>query len=316
MLLGITACSGGGKTENDPREAGAARTATPPGQSTAAGVVRVDGSSTVYPITQEAKSGFSRLNADVRVLIGVHGTTGGFSRYLSGEVDIINASRVATPEEETRARENALDWTSFVVGYDGITVVVNPTNTFVDALSVQQLKQLFEPESRVHTWRDLDPRWPDRKINLYVPDQESGTFDFFTETIVGQLDAQRTDTKTSADDSTLVKDVAGDPDGLGYFGFAYYNSNKADIRAVPIRRAPGEPAVTPTLSTLLKREYTPLGRPLFIYVKNEAMKRPEVAEFVHYYLEQVEELATLAGYVPPSSEDLRSNVRALESLIK
>ncbi len=271
-----------------------------------------DGSSTVYPITHEAKSSYGRVNSNTQVLVSIHGTTGGFARYLSSEVDIVNASRPATADEESKARENDLAWTPFVVGYDGVTVVVNTTNTFVKDLSVEQLKRLFEPQSTVHTWNDLDPAWPDRAIHLYVPDTESGTFDFFTEAIVGKVDSQREDVKTSVDDGTLVKDVAGDPDGLGYFGFSYYSANKADIRAVPIRPQSNAPAVMPDLDTLLRRQYTPLGRPLFIYVKKAAMARPEVSAFVRHYLKNVEELATLAGYVPPSAEDVAANGRALQ----
>jgi phosphate transport system substrate-binding protein len=310
-VVALAGCGEGGVSEGGPRAGTGSNAVAAEGPS---GVVVADGSSTVYPITHAAKGSYERANPNAQVIVGVHGTTGGFTRYLSGDVDVVNASRAATPDEQARAREKGLDWTPFLVGHDGVTVVVNPTNRFVKDLSVEQLKRLFEPGSSIRSWKDLDPSWPDRKINLYVPDEDSGTFDFFTEAIVGKVDAQRTDVKTSADDGTLVKDVGGDPDGLGYFGFSYYGANKGDVRAVPIRRTAESPPVPPELETLLRREYVPLGRPLYIYVKNDAMRRPEVAEFVRHYLENVEELATMAGYVPPSDEDVAANARALAAL--
>lgn len=278
------------------------------------GRIVIDGSSTVYPISHEAKAAYERRMPNVEVLVSIHGTTGGFTRYLKGEVDIIDASRPAHADEERKARELGLDWTPLTVGYDGVTVVVNRTNNFVKALSVDQLRRLFDPKSTIKTWKELDPSWPDRAIKLYVPDRDSGTFDFFTEAINGAPGAQRSDTVTSADDGTLAKDIGGDPDALGYFGFAYYAANKGDIRAIPIQANADADAVEPLLETLIARKYIPLGRPLYVYVKNKSMARPEVADFVTYYSENVSELASLAGYVPPSDEDLAANKSALAAL--
>ena len=198
----------------------------------------------------------SQVNPKVNVVVDNHGTGGGFSRYLKGEVDIVDASRPAKPDEEAKAKAQGIDWTRFLVGYDGITVVVNPKNDFVKALTVAQLKALWEPESKVKTWKDLDPSWPDRKIVLYCPDNDSGTFEFFTEAIVGKARSQREDVQASSDDNILVKGVAGDRDGLGYFGYAYYAANKDKLRAVPIkderrrarrsRRAPRRSSTRPT----------------------------------------------------------------------
>ncbi len=190
------------------------------------GTVLVDGSSTVFRISKAAQEGFNRVNPDVTVVVDNHGTGGGFDRYLQGEVDIVDASRAAKSDEEAKAKAQGIDWTRFLVGYDGITLVVNPKNDFVKSLTVDQLKAIWEPGSKVKTWKDVDPSWPDRKIILYSPDDDSGTFEFFTEAIVGKAKSQRDDVQPSSDDNTLVNGVAGDPDGLGYFGYAYFAANK------------------------------------------------------------------------------------------
>jgi phosphate transport system substrate-binding protein len=182
-------------------------------------------------------------------------------------------------------------------------------------LTTDQLRRLFEPESKIKTWKDLHASWPERTIRLYVPDEESGTFDFFTEVVNGRAGVQRSDIERSKDDGTLVNDIAGDPDGLGYFGFAYFAANKADLRAVPIQDGEGDEAVEPSLPSILAGRYHPLGRPLFIYVKTAALARPEVADFVRYYLEHIQDLTTQAGYVPPSEANLAENARALEAVV-
>ena len=172
------------------------------------------------------------------MVVDNHGTGGGFSRYLEGEVDIVDASRAAKPDEESKAKAQGIEWTRFLVGYDGITLVVNPKNDFVKSLSVEQLKAIWAPASKVKTWKDVDPAWPDRKIILYSPDNDSGTFEFFTEAIVGKAKSQRDDVQQSSDDNTLVNGVAGDPDGLGYFGYAYYAANRDKLRAVAVQNGP------------------------------------------------------------------------------
>jgi phosphate transport system substrate-binding protein len=272
--------------------------------------VQVDGSSTVFRISDRAREAFSEVDPKVNVIVDNHGTGGGFGRYLKGEVDVVDASRAATEEEELKAKTQALDWTRFVVGYDGITLVVNKDNDFVKELSVAQLKTLFEPESKVKTWKDLNSAWPDRKIILYTPDKDSGTFEYFTEAITAK-GKQRADVQPSSDDNFLVKGVSGDADGLGYFGYAYYAAHKSTLRAVPIKPKDDAPAVEPNLETILKKTYSPLARPLYIYVKKSSMKRPAVAAFVSYYLDHVEELAKSAKYVPPTEEDRAANKKAL-----
>ena len=288
--------------------------ASAPGGSKSAGSVEntvdVDGSSTVFRISDRAREAFAEVDPKVNVIVGNHGTGGGFGRYLKGEVDVIDASRAATEDEELKAKTQGIDWTRFVVGYDGIAVVVNKGNDFVKELSVAQLKQLFEPESKVKTWKDLNPAWPDRKVILYTPDKDSGTFEYFTEAIT-KKGQQRGDVQASADDNFLVKGVSGDLDGLGYFGFAYYSANASTLRVVPIKAKDDAPAVEPNLDTILKKTYTPLARPLYIYVKKTSLRRPAVSAFVKYYLDHIEDLTKKAGYVPPTEEDRASNAKGL-----
>jgi phosphate transport system substrate-binding protein len=281
---------------------------------TPAAQIIVDGSSTVYRISMAAQKAFNKINPKVTVVVNNHGTGGGFGRYLDGEVDIVDASRPAKADEETKAKAQGIDWTCFVVGMDGITLVVNSKNDFVKALSVEQLKAIWQPDSKVKTWKDVDPSWPDRKIVLYSPDSDSGTFDFFTEAIVGKTKSQRDDVQPSADDNILVNGVAGDPDGLGYFGYAYYAANKDKLRAVAIKNTPDASPVLPSPDTIADKSYKPLSRPLFIYVKNSAARRPEVAEFVKFYLDNVEQLAVKGGYDAPTAADKSANQEAIGKL--
>jgi phosphate transport system substrate-binding protein len=274
-------------------------------------VVVVDGSSTAFRISRAAQELYASVNPDVLVVVNNHGTGGGFGRYLQGEVDVVDASRLAKPEEEAKAKAQGIDWTRFVVGYDGITVVVNPKNDFVKSLSAAQLKALWEPGSQVKTWKDLDPSWPDRTIVLYCPDHDSGTYEFFIEAIIGKDRGQRTDVQASADDNTLVSGVAGDAQAIGYFGYAYYASNADQLRAVPIQAGPDAEVVAPSPETILSKTYQPLSRPLFIYVKKSALRRPEVADFVKYYLDNVADLAKKAGYVAPTADDIAANQAVL-----
>jgi phosphate transport system substrate-binding protein len=290
--LALAGCGGGGPPRGGDSE-----------------TVVIDGSSTVYRISTAAQEGFAGVDDKVEVVVGNSGTGGGFTRYLRDEVDIVDASRLARPEEEARAREQGLDWLRFLVGYDGITLVVHPRNDFVKDLSVEQLKRLWEPDSRVKTWKDLDPSWPDRQIKLYSPDDKSGTFEFFTEAVVGKAKSQRKDVQPSSDDNILVRGVAGDPDAIGYFGFAYYKANEKTLRAVPIRKDKDAPAVAPSPESILSKTYAPLSRPLFVYVKKKSYRRPGVAAFVTYYLDHVADLATRARYVAPTAADIQANAQ-------
>jgi phosphate transport system substrate-binding protein len=275
----------------------------------------VDGSSTVFRISKAAQEDFSSVNSGVTVVVDNHGTGGGFGRYLKGEVDIVDASRLAKPDEESLAKAQGIEWTRFIVGYDGITLVVNPKNDFVKSLTVEQLKTIWAPASKAKTWKDIDPSWPARKIILYSPDNDSGTFEFFTEAIVGKLKSQREDVQQSSDDNTLVNGVAGDVDGLGYFGYAYYADNKDKLRAVAVQNGSNAQPVLPSPATIADKSYAPLSRPLFIYVKNSAIGRPEVAQFLRYYLDNAEELASKVNYDPVTAADKAANQEALAKLL-
>jgi len=273
--------------------------------------VVVDGSSTVFRISKAAQEAYSESNPDISVVVDNHGTGGGFSRYLQGEVDIVDASRDAKPDEASRAKAQGIEWTRFLVGYDGITVVVNPKNDFVKSFTVGQLKKVWAPDSKVTTWKDIDPSWPARKLVLYSPDTDSGTFEFFTEAVVGKAKSQREDVQASSDDNTLVNGVAGDPDGLGYFGYAYYAANKSKLRALPVQNGDDAKAVMPGPETVLDKSYAPLSRPLYIFVKKTALRRPEAAGFVKFYLSHARKFAAKAGYVAPTAEDDAANAAAL-----
>jgi len=275
----------------------------------------VDGSSTVYRISLAAQKAFNKINPEVTVVVDNHGTGGGFGRYLQGDVDIVDASRAAKPEEESKAKAQGIEWSRFFVGYDGITLVVNPKNDFVQSLTVEQLKAIWQPGSKVMTWKDVDPSWPDRKIVLYSPDNDSGTFEFFTEAIVGKAKSQRDDVQPSSDDNTLVNGVAGDRDGLGYFGYAYYGANKDKLRAVAVKNGADAQPVLPSPATIADKSYKPLSRPLFIYVKNSAARRPEVAQFLKFYLDNVAELSVTGGYDPPTAVDTAANQEVLAKLL-
>jgi phosphate transport system substrate-binding protein len=273
--------------------------------------VVVDGSSTVYRISREAQLDFQKVAPEIEVPVANHGTSGGFERYLAGEVDVIDASRDAKPEETEQSQSKGLEWTRFLIGYDGITVVVNPKNQFVMALSVPQLKALYAPESKVTHWSDLDPAWPHEKIILYAPDTSSGTFDYFTEEVVGKgIKKHRRDTQPSEDDNQLVAGVAGDDFAIGYFGFPYYKSNEKRLRAVPIRETTDSEPVEASRENIISKAYRPLARPLYIFVKNASLKRPSVAKFVKHYLDNCDRLATKAGYVPPTEADRLANEAA------
>jgi phosphate transport system substrate-binding protein len=284
-----------------------------PGSAGGGGSIIIDGSSTVFRISREAQLDYRNVDSSTRVTVANHGTGGGFDRYFQGEVDIIDASRDAKPEETSKAEAGGMPWNRFIVAYDGITVVVNPKNDFVKELSVEQLKSLFAPDSTATTWKDIDPSWPDRKIVLYAPGTASGTFEFFTEAIVGKgIKTNRRDVQASEDDNTLVTGVSGDVDAIGYFGYAYYAANKDKLRAVPIREGEG-PAVEPTEATVLDGSYTPLSRPLYIFVKNQVLKRPDGAKFVKHYLDNAARFASAAGYVPPTADDTAANAAAFTS---
>lgn len=260
------------------------------------GNVRVDGSSTVFPITEAVGEEFQRLHSEVRVTVGISGTGGGFKRYVLGETDINDASRPIKDSEMATAREHGIESIELPVAFDGLSVMVNPSNTWVDHLTVDELKRIWQAGSTVKTWADIRPNWPAQKITLYGPDTDSGTFDYFTEVITGQGSC-RADYTASADDNVLVTGISGDKNALGYFGYAYYVENKGKLKLVPIDGGGGKGPVTPSETTINNGSYAPLSRPLFIYVSKSAAARPEIQAFVKFYLENAAQLASEVGYV-------------------
>lgn len=261
------------------------------------GTVRLDGSSTVSPISEAVAEEFGRVHPRVRVTVGVSGTGGGFKKFGAGEIDINSASRSIKPDEIALAKKNGIEYIELPVAFDGIAVVVNPQNTWVDKLTVAELKKIWQPGSKVKTWKDVRPTWPEEPIRLYGPGTDSGTFDYFTEVVNGKSHVSRADYTRSEDDNMLVLGVAGDKGALGYFGFAFYEQNMKKLKVVPIDGGKGK-AVVPTFETIKEGSYAPLSRALHIYVAKKAALRKEVSEFVTFYLDNAAILAKEVGYVP------------------
>jgi phosphate transport system substrate-binding protein len=262
--------------------------------------IAIDGSSTVFPITEAVAEEFQQSHPDVRVTVGISGTGGGFKKFTVGETDISDASRTIKPSELEVATQNAIEFIELPVAFDGISLVVNPANTFVDYLTTEELRRMWEPGSAVQTWRDVRSSWPDRPIALYGPGTDSGTFDYFTEAINGESGACRQDFTASEDDNVLVQGVEGEEDAIAFFGYAYYVENRDALRVVPID--PGDGAVAPSDVTINDGTYRPLSRPIFIYVSTAAAERPEVQAFVRFYLEHAPALVGEVGYVPLPDE--------------
>ena len=246
------------------------------------GTIEIDGSSTVFPITEAMAEEFSLENRGVRVTVGVSGTGGGFKRFCAGEIDISNASRPIKPSEIEECAANSIDFIEIPVAFDGLSVVVNHENEFVDALTVAELNAIWRPEDPVELWSELRTEWPNEKIKLFGPDVDSGTFDYFTEVINGEAGAIRADFTMSADDNVLVIGVAGEEFGLGYFGFSFFTNNRDLLRAVPIDGGAGP--VLPEHTTINNGSYSPLSRPLFLYVATPSLTDPAVVEFIEFYL--------------------------------
>jgi len=264
------------------------------------GMVEIDGSSTVYPVTEAVAEEFRKTYHKVQVNVGVSGTGGGFKRFTTGETDISNASRPIKDQEKIIAQENGIEYHELLVGQDGLSIVVNKANDWAKCMTVDELKMLWEPTSTISKWSGIRPEWPDDRINLYGPGTDSGTFDFFTEEIVGEVQASRSDFTMSEDDNVLVIGVNGDKGALGYFGYAYYLENKDKINVVAIDA--GDGCVSPSVETIVNGTYKPLARPLYIYVNKASLKKPAVQAFVEYYIVSAEELVTEVGYVKLTDE--------------
>ena len=260
------------------------------------GTVSIDGSSTVFPISEAVAEEFLAVQPRVRVTVGVSGTGGGFKKFLAGEIDINDASRPIKMKEVKQASASGIGFIELPIAYDGLSVVVNTKNDWVDHLTITELNKIWQPGSSVKRWSDVRDGWPEKEIQLYGPGTDSGTFDYFTETINGKSGASRPDYTANEDDNALVRGISGDEGSLGYFGYAYYAANKDKLRVVAIDGGKGP--VAPTEMTINNGTYAPLSRPVFIYVRPDALDRKEVRAFVDFYIESAPMLATEVGYIP------------------
>lgn len=275
-----------------------------PAEGELSGAVRIDGSSTVYPITEAVAEEFMIAHGHARITVGVSGTGGGFSKFIQGETDVNDASRAIKPVERERAAREGVDFIELPVAYDGLVVVVHPDNDWVDCLTVDDLRAIWRPGSRIGNWKDVRPGFPDRDLALYGPGTDSGTYDYFTEAVGGASGASRSDFTASEDDNVLVQGISGDPDALGFFGIAYYEENADRLKALGVDDGDpdnGAGCVLPSAKTVGDGTYAPLSRALFIYVRPVSAEEEIVREFVRFYLAQAGALTREAGYVPLSA---------------
>ncbi len=274
--------------------------------------IKIDGSSTVYPISEAVVEEYRKEAPRTSITIGASGTGGGFKQFARGQTDINDASRPIKSQEKKLCQKNGIEYKEFKVAYDGMAVCVNPENDWLDTISVQELKKIWEPKAqqKVKKWSDVRESWPNKPIQLYGPGVQSGTYDYFTKVIVGESGASRGDYTSSEDDNTLVQGVAGEKYGLGFFGYSYYQENKGKLKLVAVDDGNG--GIYPSKKTISKRSYTPLTRPLFIYVRKASAKEPYVRDFVKYYLKNASNLAEDAGYFPMSSSAYKEELKTFK----
>jgi len=279
-------------------------------------IVKVDGSSTVYPITEAVAEEFQKSKqGKIKVTVGISGTGGGFKKFCRGETDISDASRPILKVEMEECRKNGIQYMEMPVAYDALTVVINPKNTWIKSLTVAELKKMWEPaaQGKITRWNQVNPSWPDAPLKLFGAGSDSGTFDYFTEAINGKSKASRGDFTASEDDNVLVQGVARDVNALGFFGFAYYVENRDKLKAVAIVDKQGKPAISPSIETVVNGTYQPLARPIFIYVNAKSAQKPEIKEFVEYYNRHGEKLAREVKYVPLPSKAYSHNLEIFSS---
>jgi len=283
--------------------------------ASAQSTIKIDGSSTVFPITEAVAEEFQKANPGSKVTVGISGTGGGFKKFVRGETDISNASRPILAKEIEEAVKNGIEFIELPVAFDALTVTVNPKNTAIKEFTVAELKKIWEPEAqgKVTKWNQVNPAWPANDLKLYGAGSDSGTFDYFTEAVVGKSKSSRGDYTASEDDNTLVQGVAKDPNAIGYFGYAYYAENTDKLRAVPIVNPATGKGVVPSESTVKDGSYAPLSRPIFIYINKKSLARPEVSRFIEFYLTQGQDLIKEVKYIPLPSD---SYVKALDRVKK
>ena len=300
LVVLLTSCGGeGNKTDNTNQQL--------------SGTIKIDGSSTVYPITAGVAEYFAEYFSNVEVLIGVSGTGGGFKKFALGETDINNSSRIINEKEVRSCLENEIKYEKLKIAYDGIAVVINKENDWVDYLTTEELKKIWiDAKNNAKTWGDVREGWPNEPITLYGPGVSSGTFDSFNETIIGVANNSRTDYNSSENDNVLVKGIYDEKNALGYFGLAYYEENKDKLKIVPINNGQGN--ITPNLETIRNESYL-LSHPIFIYFNTNSIKKPEVSKFLEFYQEKALEISTEVGYVPLTKEETITQKEKLKVIL-
>jgi len=279
------------------------------------GSIGIDGSSTVFPITEAVAEEYRAVAKDVQVTVGVSGTGGGFKKFSRGETDISDASRPIKQKEIDACKENNISYIELSVAYDGLAVIVNPENDWLTDITVAELKKIWEPAAKgtIMNWNQIRPEWPAEKIELYGPGTASGTFDYFTEAIVGESGSCRADYNSSEDDNILVTGVSGNKYALGFFGLAYFEANKDKLKLVAVDGGNGP--VAPSLETVKDGSYAPLSRPLFIYVNSTAAAKKHVVNFVNFYIENAGEMAKEVGYIPMKDEEYAAQIQKFEEFL-
>jgi len=279
--------------------------------TTLAGSISMDGSSTVYPLSEAVAEEYRMVQPKVKVTIGSSGSGAGFKKFARGESDISNASRAIKEKEITACKEGKIEYTELRVALDGIAIVVNKNNSWMETITTAELKSLWEPNSTIVNWSDIRDTWPAEKINLYGPNTAHGTYDFFTEEITGESGASRSDYNAVSDYNVAVQGIASDKNALGYFGLAYFTENQDQLKLIAVDN--GQGPIYPSLETVGNGTYTPLARPLYIYLSNNEKSRPEVMNFVNFFLDNAGELSKEVGYIPLSDADYKA---AIESVSK
>ncbi|MCS7116186.1 MAG: PstS family phosphate ABC transporter substrate-binding protein [Nitrososphaerota archaeon] len=266
------------------------------------GSIVIDGSSTVYPISEAVAEAFSKIHPDVKITVGISGTGGGFKRFVIGETDINDASRFITESEKESARRNNIKWIEIPIALEGLAIAVHPSNNWVDCISLEELRMIWRPNSTVKKWSDVNPQWPNADIKLFGPGPDSGTFDYFTERVVGKARASRTDYIPSEDDHVLIMGVSSERYSLGYIPYAYVVAAEGKVKVLAVSEKKGGTCVRPNDETVISGKY-PLSRPLFIYVNEDKMlQKPELKAFVEFYIENAEKIVRKVGYTPLPKE--------------
>jgi phosphate transport system substrate-binding protein len=298
FLIGFLLTSCGSKNDS--------KTETTASNNAVEGEIKIDGSSTVYPITEAVAEEFRKDQPNVKVTVGVSGTGGGFKKFGRGEIDINDASRPIKSKEDSLCQASKIKHVEIKIAFDGLAIVVSKENTWAQSLTVAELKKMWEPaaQGKITKWNQIRAEWPAEEFHLYGPGVASGTYDYFTEAIVGKSGSSRGDFTASEDDNVLVQGVAGDKNGIAFFGLAYFEENKEKLKLIGVDNGKG--AVAPSVETIKNGTYAPLARPIFIYVSDVAAKRPEVVEFVNFYLDNAPTLVPEVGYIPLTAQEYES----------